>query len=1199
MFDCFYFDISQGIVCVIEAGILGVLTLTPFSSESVSSSDALPVLNDFRNFCKIAAVLDHPLICVPTNPSLRCQLAEWNARQGIHSHSTESSSEKEAVGVGFFCGYSFGPDMLVLDLGRIEFENDRNFAADGSTIMDRSGIAMHGMQVFSRELVVNRACAGTSQDSTLDLKFSPPQSAPWDFKLPSSQPQPVQSRLSFETLLVLPTDVHASILRRVDVPSKPANYHPQTDICITIDTIEVTMTPDQYQLLQNVLFENVLAPTNLPWRVETEPTSSNVSYHLHDTATKSEEFKFRVGINTVRATLQSEHGISFAIAQISGFHFSTIKQLDGSTFSQVLMAELWLLDTKLPVQSPGYNCVSPGEPRIGFTPPTAATLFSPFTPLPVAEIDAGTAEVIVAFTSNQRQLNTSIVIKNPVGMLRPEFLSDLASFFVNAFVAAPALSAPTSTLSTVPIGDPSSSHEQMTHCLTLPNLEYHSFHKASTPAAVSQFKISIECARLLLVNDVTTLDAPAIAAIGTYHFETYSTASNEMVRMKFQAMDVQCHLCDVNHISTRETSSMLFSPTAGVCDIFTCLGEQPMWFSAAALSARPFGTVQTWRNLNIQLDPIRINLKLSSVVLINKILDGWSRFSTSSLRPRISRSAVIVSSSAETTLSVGKGLHAVASGATALLIEDPSDLVSNESPATTFDQISFACQNMAVTFFNEQFELQPLLLFELAETSFQASGRSGRYCFAFRTEIVASCFSLLSQDWYRFLASWASQISITPGDEPLTSITLQGKPLEIIISDSFLLDLFPTIQKWLQFASEPTPVEGRAAFLAATTEKQRKPLPAAGVTCHNRTERLRVELQLDAVQIRLAQNQSERLNPLLQVVLKSLALDFRLQLNGQAIVLASVQELFVFDLKYPDSSKFYCAIASYLHPKYVTALAPLPEFLQGGLGPSADNSKLLTLRCCYDVIAATTTIDLAFGHLFCQWNPDSVISLMTWLAFQSRILAQSATSSVEAELSSLIPLTHQVTDLSASVGDTIAFPNISISDCETICESQSHSMKLTIKLDQWSVVFNKDVEDRPLFQLLVQQVNVQYNRAHNACFWTNGSLGNLQVVDLNSTKSHFPALVSSRTGQDSLGSFSFYSLKSDATREVWPTHINGVCALSVQSIRIVYLHPIWSEYLDYVNQGVLGVLISSEAKSAVETSSSSSFIQLQLEVCSW
>ncbi|OQR92697.1 vacuolar protein sorting-associated protein [Achlya hypogyna] len=200
--------------------------------------------------------------------------------------------------------------------------------------------------------------------------------------------------------------------------------------------------------------------------------------------------------------------------------------------------------------------------------------------------------------------------------------------------------------------------------------------------------------------------------------------------------------------------------------------------------------------------------------------------------------------------------------------------------------------------------------------------------------------------------------------------------------------------------------------------------------------------------------------------------------------------------------------------------------------------------------AADTVITAAFEQLDVQWNPASIAQLYALYAGYAANLAGVAPA----------PLAHQ----SSSLAPPATSPDIP-------------ALRLSATLAQVSVALNKDGLDRQLATVSMACAALEMMVRGDDAYEVSGSLGNFVVIDHSVAKlalyDPFVGLDPAQTAvTDALLRFRY---------EAAPLALPQLDA-HLQAVRIVYVHQQLLELVDYLLQGVLGLLVNATLQNATQ-----------------
>jgi hypothetical protein len=164
--------------------------------------------------------------------------------------------------------------------------------------------------------------------------------------------------------------------------------------------------------------------------------------------------------------------------------------------------------------------------------------------------------------------------------------------------------------------------------------------------------------------------------------------------------------------------------------------------------------------------------------------------------------------------------------------------------------------------------------------------------------------------------------------------------------------------------------------------------------------------------------------------------------------------------------------------------------------------------------------------------------------------------------------------------------------------------RATFVMRQLSLCLHKEQQRRRLLRVAASGMGLSWeDRGGESVL--KGSLGGLHGIDLTRSDTVFPAVLESAVEEDTLAgdggdskpvmSFSLTSRPPNVTADGVTT--SSTLQLHMGAVRLVYLHQLWMEVVDFVSVGILGTLVFSAAQSAGELVAAKAREHTALDVC--
>lgn len=253
--------------------------------------------------------------------------------------------------------------------------------------------------------------------------------------------------------------------------------------------------------------------------------------------------------------------------------------------------------------------------------------------------------------------------------------------------------------------------------------------------------------------------------------------------------------------------------------------------------------------------------------------------------------------------------------------------------------------------------------------------------------------------------------------------------------------------------------------------------------------------------------------------------------------------------------------------------------------------------------------DVQFNVLDVQWNPSSM-SLVYRIASSYALALQHHTVDVNAlgaDGNGFQDLTGEDQETSLSDGASGVDRDGAVDSPQATSQSvvrdgaRLPSVLIRSSLVEFSVTFNKDESNRQLVQLSIKDASLEFSsqefyddkaRQQISSYELNGQLGNFIALDLSMSKD---PVYSPLVGLDESISSALASPKSSqkpSRREVAllkfsyafdPSNDDkSIMSLQFQPVRMVYYHQQILELVDYLFEGILGIMVSQTLFSATQ-----------------
>jgi hypothetical protein len=208
---------------------------------------------------------------------------------------------------------------------------------------------------------------------------------------------------------------------------------------------------------------------------------------------------------------------------------------------------------------------------------------------------------------------------------------------------------------------------------------------------------------------------------------------------------------------------------------------------------------------------------------------------------------------------------------------------------------------------------------------------------------------------------------------------------------------------------------------------------------------------------------------------------------------------------------------------------------------------------------APTEISVNASPLAVQWNPLTVLASVQ---LAQKLAAELTTSEKEEKMFEPSPENEPAATISS--------------------ENDRQLIQLELNLQGVELTLNKEFASRKLARLALGTTAIGFKQFISGRMQVSGDVKTLEIVDLTVDPRvvHFSKLMDSpalEKDAQPLVKFGFTSFSPlERAREKKETLIS----FELNPIRIVWVHQIWQECIDYLNSGILGSVLSTAAASA-------------------
>jgi hypothetical protein len=247
-----------------------------------------------------------------------------------------------------------------------------------------------------------------------------------------------------------------------------------------------------------------------------------------------------------------------------------------------------------------------------------------------------------------------------------------------------------------------------------------------------------------------------------------------------------------------------------------------------------------------------------------------------------------------------------------------------------------------------------------------------------------------------------------------------------------------------------------------------------------------------------------------------------------------------------------------------------------GAGMPAEGGPLVRLEYLSTTPDVPDELHVRFNHLHLEWNPVTVAALMAFV----RLLSPPA---VPAPLTRLTEEGH---------GPAMAIARVQESAEESGHDGSGaghgHGLRVFAKLESLSVSLNLEGSGgQQLALFAMRELVANVSMLPGGGMSASGQLGDLTAQDTYTVPGQPYEMVGLRADEQSLLTFQ-YDSPSDAERARLRAAMqcDSSLRLRMSSVRVSYWHPAFMRTVSYLQDGVLGALVSATASTVVQVARS-------------